>query len=107
MDDEYDDDDYEYDDDDNENFNDDVNEYYKEAINVLRKYNVARDYHQFNMGLQKLLIVPKQMKQGSRGGFYYINPRGKKQYLRKDQREKLRSGQLAGCIHNCRPNANN
>ena len=44
------------------------------------------------------VVIPKELKRGARGAYYYENSRGKRTYLNERQLKRFRQENLIGCI---------
>jgi hypothetical protein len=48
-----------------------------------------------------LPVVPKEVLTGSRGGAYYVNSKGRRVWLKKNQRDMCKRGALLGSGYSC------
>jgi hypothetical protein len=70
----------------------------KNLIQQVKLTQNAMDIIQLKDGYYRLPLVPKTLQIGPKGGIYYENVRGKKIYLKQDQRKMRDDRRLRGCI---------
>jgi len=68
------------------------------ALNTVRCSETTQGLAECQKGFKKLPPVPKKIRQGPKGGLYYINQNGIKIHLSKKQTEKFHQGTLIGAI---------
>jgi hypothetical protein len=53
---------------------------------------------QCQQGYIRLPVVPKMLYKGPRDALYYINQKGNRVYLKRDQKQKLQENKLLGVV---------
>jgi hypothetical protein len=62
--------------------------------------NLQKDLQlqQCQQGYIRLPVVPKMLYRGPRDALYYINQKGNRVYLKRDQKQKLQENKLLGVV---------